>query len=637
MARTVLIAEPHAPTLELLQHMLAQAGYRVLAADEPGRALEACVSERPDAVLLAADLPRYQGSTLGKLLRATESGTRLPLLAVDKGHLGKARGVGSVLDLMVNAYLADATKRDEILGRLDQLISAAAVAPRPTTGVAATLGRSPVASGEMKSRALPSHLHSWYRLARDGVLVFAHRELTRRVYFVRGAPANYDSSARQDSLASWLGDRGIITEAQHQELLSMVAGGELSPGAALVAIGAVEAGEPLLALLRDWARAKISQALAMSEGRFSFYAGDEFASEVPSIDLPALAPIYEAVRLSWPTKSFASALGPHMKEYPARSPDFARELPALGLSTADLSLALSLTGQRTLREVLADSKDLKHALALLWYLSTVQVLSYSPAPRDAGSQSGVALPAQPASRKRRKALPAAKAAELGDEAVKILTASYFRALGLDITAGSEEVERAYHDAATRFHPDSYAEFELGPMGDLLASVLDKLSAAYRVLSDEAKRKAYVSFLLGRAEVARAETPNVEAEVELKRGENLMRKGDWSGALTAFERAVSLNAREPEYYSYLAWATFKAGPGDAAHRAKSALKLIKKALAINPTLERPQIIAAIIEDEIGDPAEARKLLFKLLKSCPGCLLAKKVLQGINRRRGAGEKA
>jgi len=146
----------------------------------------------------------------------------------------------------------------------------------------------------------------------------------------------------------------------------------------------------------------------------------------------------------------------------------------------------------------------------------------------------------------------------------------------------------------------------------------------------------VTYLMSRADLPRASAPNVEAEIELKRGEALMRKGSWRGALSAFERAVGFNAREPEYYSFLAWATFKAGEGTPEQRARAALKLIKKALTMNPSLERPQVIRAIIEDETGDSAEARRTLLKLLKERPGCELAKKVLQGLSKRHGAGER-
>lgn len=632
---TVLVVEPHLPTRELLTSTISQHGYRVLAADEPSRALEQCISERPDALLVAVDLPRYQGATLGKLVRATEAGARVPILAIDKAHLGKAKGVGAILDLMVNGYLADASREQELLARLAQLIAAAAGAPRPTRGIAATLSRAPVLTGELRARTLPTHLYSCYRLQRDGVLVIAHRELARRVYLLKGAPVNYDSNARHDSLGVWLLERGTLTSQAHGEMLGLMRDDALSPGAALVAIGAVEPGEPLLALLRDYARAKIIEAYATPQGRYGFHAGAEFSDEIPTLELAALGPLYHSARGTWPVKAFAAPLAPNMKSYPSRSPDFAQILPSLGLGTGDLKLALTINGHQTLRELLAGCRDLRHSLALLWYLSLVEAVRFERQPTHSAATAGFAIQ-ESAPARRRKPLPEEKANELREEAIRILTASYFRVLGLDITADAEAVEKAFHEVATRFHPETYAEFDLGPIEDLLSSVQDRVSAAYRVLSDGEKRKAYVSYVLSRAEVSRAGTPHPGAEIELKRGENLMKRGDWRGALNSFEQAVSLNPREPEYYSFLAWATFKAGVGGLADRGRAALKLLKKAVAMNPTLERPQVIRAIVEDELGDPGGARRTLLKLLKTNPDSVLAKKTLQGLSKRRGAGER-
>jgi tetratricopeptide (TPR) repeat protein len=220
-------------------------------------------------------------------------------------------------------------------------------------------------------------------------------------------------------------------------------------------------------------------------------------------------------------------------------------------------------------------------------------------------------------------------AELRDAAVKIITGSYFKVLGLDISADTEAVEKAYHDVATRFHPDSYPEYDVGDIKDLLDSVQDKLSASYRVLSIAEKRKAYLQYLLSRLDVGRAGELNVDAEIAIKRGEAALRRRDHRSALAAFEEAITINPREPEYYSYLAWATYHAGSGDKVSRAKAAQKLVKKALGFNPVLERALVISAIIDGETGDTAGARKKLLKVLEMNGQSKLAKAALKKVQR--------
>ncbi|HEY3448068.1 MAG TPA: response regulator [Myxococcales bacterium] len=625
MAQRILVVEHHAPTRDLLGEILGQAGYQVLAMAEAARALEAFSCERADALVVAVDLPRLQGSTLGKLLRAQEGGARLPIVAVDRGHLGKAQGVGAILELQANAYVSGANQPKELLAKLAQLLAGAARAPRPLGGIAATLARPPVSSGEMKARTLPSLVVSWHRLARDGVLVIAHHELTRRVFLSGGAPVACDSTSPQDAAARQLAAAGLLTNEQHEKVLDLQRDPQISLRSALVAIGAAVEGEKVTALLQRGAGAQVAQAYGMLEGRFGFYAGTEFAHEVPELPIPALSPLLEGARRSWPARAFVSALAPHLGRFVRRSASFGTDLPALQLSTADLKFALALDGSQTLRQLLSNPGELGHALPLLWFLSLAGAVEHLDEPAGTPGSS----PATPG--RRKKSLPAETAVQLQSEAVRVMTTSYFGALGLDVTADLEDVEKAWREASSRLHADRFSEYELGPIADLLASVQDKLGAAHRVLSDEKRRKEYVAYLLSRADAPRLAAPHVEAEIALKRGERRMKEGDWSGARQAFEKAVELNPREPEYYGWLAWATFQEGQGPRPERAKVALRHVRKALSLNPTLHRLQVIAAILSAEAGDAAKARGQLLKLLQSTPDSELAKKALQALNRKR------
>jgi tetratricopeptide (TPR) repeat protein len=253
-------------------------------------------------------------------------------------------------------------------------------------------------------------------------------------------------------------------------------------------------------------------------------------------------------------------------------------------------------------------------------------VSFSSTPVSTGP--GEVEPEAIAPRKR-KPLPTETETSLRDGAVKIITGSYFRCLGLDIAADSEAVERAYHELAARFHPDTYAEYDTSEMTDLLESVQDKLSAAYRVLSVVSKRKAYLQYLMSRMDVGRSTTVNVDAEIILRRGEAALKRKQYRTALIHFEEVVTLNPQEPEYYSYLAWATFLAGTGPREDRAKAAQKVLRKALSLNPYLERALIISAIIDSEMEDASGARKKLLKVLELNPHSQLAKAALRKVGR--------
>ena len=382
--KTLLLAESHPPTREHLTAVLSQAGYTVRAVSEPGPALEHFVADNPALVVVSVDLPRLDGAHVGHLIRNNSMGSRVPIVAIDKGHLGRARGVASVLDLKVNAYVADPLKPGELVGRLQSLAAAAVQQNAALKGVRAMLVRPAELGGDLKGFPLPAVLMGLYRQRREGVLVVAHRDLTRRIFFARGGAVSYDSSARSDALPGYLLQRQVVTAAQAERVVEAL-GARLRIGAALAEAGVEAAGEELLHLLRDYTAERVAQVIGMREGRYSFYPGDEFQAEVATVDTPALAPVLEGARRSLPLKVVAAPLRAHLDGFPVRSPEFGKHLPSMGLNTEDLKIAMQINGRIALRDLLAHGRgDLRRGYSLLWFLKLVGGVDFSPVPVASG-------------------------------------------------------------------------------------------------------------------------------------------------------------------------------------------------------------------------------------------------------------
>jgi DNA-binding NarL/FixJ family response regulator/tetratricopeptide (TPR) repeat protein len=632
--KRILVVDGHAPTRELLERRLSGDGFEVSAAEDPRGAWEAFAALWPAAVVLAADLPHAEARALAQRIREVDP--RHLLLVVDKAHLGRAAGVQEVLDLHANAYVADATSR-ELPERLRQLMAQSAPGRRAdllTPGTSRVLERAPAEQGDVRPGELPEVLLRLWRAGADGILEVQDRDRTRRLFLLRGSPVAFESDVRAESLGRWLVAGGNLSEAQYQASLDVRAAGEISEGAALVAAGALAPGEPLRAALRAHLCAMVSLLAALREGRWRLRPGADFFGEVPAVDVPALAPILDGVRAALPTRHFAQALKGELHAYPARSPGFPRLVPAMALGSADLRLALALTGRVTTRAFLEERRaGLRDALPLLWFLERVGAVAFHPAPVEAGDAPRQA-DAAPVPARRRKPLPEERARDLRQAALEVLPGSYFRALGVDISADIDEIERAYHEAATRFHPDSFAAYDVGPLEDLLAQVQEKLGAAYRVLANEEKRRAYLAFLLAREATEtgrRREAPVPEAEVALKRGERALRERRVPDAVTAFQEAVQRNAREPEYLALLAFAVLHDARAPEEERPRSAARLARRALALDPDCVRAQIVLALSEMAGGDVGEARKRLLAALRAAPGNALARRALALVNQAR------
>ncbi len=191
---------------------------------------------------------------------------------------------------------------------------------------------------------------------------------------------NYDSSERKDALPGFLVERKIATPAQAERVVEALGSG-LRIGAALADAGVEAAGEELLQILRDYTRDRLAQLIGMREGRFAFYGGDEFQREVATVEIPALAPVLEGARRAMPLKALATPLRKHLDEYPVRSPDFGKDLPAMGLDTEDLKIAMQVNGRLLLRDILAHGRgELRLSFSLMWFLRLAGGVTFSPTP-----------------------------------------------------------------------------------------------------------------------------------------------------------------------------------------------------------------------------------------------------------------
>ncbi len=627
--KRILLAEAHGPTREFVERRLRDHGFEVVAADSAGVAWERFAADRADVAILGADLE--DAAWLSGRLR--ESAPRLLLIAADKKHLGRAGGVRSVIDLHPNAYVADPTGR-ELTDHLARLLSQAgeerAEVEETSPGIAAVLARPPKARGDVRPGSLGALLFQLWRTGAEGVLHVSHRESTRRVFVLRGAAVDYDSDVRSESLGRWLLETGRIGEEQYLASLDARVSGHLSAGAALVASGALEPGDELYGTLRSHVLAMVARCVGLRGGKWRFHRGSEFTSDVQALEIPPLAPILQGARAFLPLRHFAEVLRPVQHAYPARTAGFQHLLPAMALTTSDLRLALDMDGRTSVRAFLeARPRALKETYALLWFLSLVGAIAFHPAPAQAD-----AFVLREAAPPRKRPLPEDRAEALRQAALQILPGSYFKALGVDITAGVDEVERAYHHAASRFHPDSFAEFDLGGLEDLLAQVQDKVSAAYRVLSVDEKRKAYLAYLLARhaGETGRRR-PDVDAEAEIafKRGELALRERHFSRAVEAFREASERCPKEPEYLAMLAFALLRDPATDREGRPRASERAARKALALDPECVRALISLALAQEALDDVPAARRHLLAALKIAPANLVAKRALQRLNRVR------
>lgn len=617
----ILLAETHVPTREIVQKRLADSGFDVVLTDV-GAAPGAYAIERPDAVVLAVTSPG--AAEAAKALRLIDP--RLVLVALDHGHLEEPLGADAVASLKASAYVKTPLGR-ELADRLSLLIGQATAARARLTGVAALLARPQAAGGEVTPGVVARLIHQVWRSTSDGVLVLEGESGERRIFFLRGTPVAVESSAPVEALAGWFDATGRLDETARDAVQDAVAGG-LSAGAALIAAGVVEPGEGLQAALRAHVRSLLVTSIGARTGRWRFHVGDEFTAQFQPVEVLPLAPLLEGARAHLPVKHFADALKAVLDAAPVRTAECAKLITLVGLGFSDQRLLSALDGKITTKGFLEARKaDLKEALSLLWFLSLIGALVFHETTAGAsGEQPSGGGPAR-----ARPPLPPDRAEAVRQAALRILPGTYFHALGVDIAADSDEVDRAYREVAERFHPDAFSDWEVGDLNDLLLSVQDKVTASHRVLSSEEKRRQYLSFLLLKFELTGVRSPGIvlDAELALKRGERALRARRNEEAVGSLRQAVELNPLEPEYLAMLGFAELHAPGQSAGDRASAALAAAGRALELDPGHPRALVVMALAEALAGRRDAARQAGRRAVKAHPASELAQRALARVSR--------
>ena len=314
----------------------------VIEAADGEEGLACFVEHAPDLLVVDLLLPRVDGLTLCRQVRARPEGSERPIIAVS-GVYKEPRVVSqlaaeqiellakpvdlAVLTRKVLATIKPLSRGDGLAeprwtkdaagvagptGRTrgapsgtgggdardlaeppatsaDQAGAGAATAPH---GPALVTGEQPAAplpdfdfSAPFKGQLDRLNLGTLLILAREaratGTLKIQRGRVKKAVFIVEGRPIYVDSNLRNETLGAYLVAKGELQENDLNAAMKQARSGGTKLGTALVALGFVDE-RTLQAGLRAQTRIKTVSALRWSDGLFSFTPGDEFRASVPA-------------------------------------------------------------------------------------------------------------------------------------------------------------------------------------------------------------------------------------------------------------------------------------------------------------------------------------------------------------------
>ncbi len=218
------------------------------------------------------------------------------------------------------------------------------------------------------------------------------------------------------------------------------------------------------------------------------------------------------------------------------------------------------------------------------------------------------------------------------KAAVVETQNLFEVLEIPLTAAKDEVKQAYFIAAKRYHPDRLVSMGLESLRSDVEKIFRRVSEAYGTLFDDARRNEYKT-TLGRPKeddaAAHAKAVKMlEAEMALRRGEVLLKKNDFLGAIHEFEQSVNLDPQNGENLAFLTWARVCANQTTFA----DAKGLFNQAVKLSPRCAQAYYYLGLCLKEEKDIDRAYGMFKKAHELNSRLLDAEREMRVINMRKG-----
>jgi Flp pilus assembly protein TadD len=193
--------------------------------------------------------------------------------------------------------------------------------------------------------------------------------------------------------------------------------------------------------------------------------------------------------------------------------------------------------------------------------------------------------------------------EISSRFEEIEDLDYYQLLNIDVKAKPDAIKASYLQAAKRYHPDALAKAGLDDETRRQANnVFARISRAYSVLSNQRQRAEY-------DEAQRSDEGPIDAErlanaeSLFRKGEVLLRSGNFAGAIEFLHPAVELWPDESDYCSALGWALYRKMPSEPV----LARKQLERAIALSPKNATAIHRLSIAVRSMGEDEKADSLL------------------------------
>jgi len=488
--------------------------------------------------------------------------------------------------------------------------------------------------GSLAERSLPVLLLDLARTGASGILHLDADGTPAEIEIAEGRPVRCGPDGTSPGVVDWLLEQGELAADAAERANTTARTKGCTPEQALLGLKLIGPAV-LVAALRAVAARRLVTLGRHETGTFRFESAERPPEGAAALRADPLPIAQEIVETHWRPDRMLQELGEWSAGHVQLTEAGAEIAERLAARDGVAELLSKLDGTAALWGLLG-SASRSGPIAALWVLARVGAIEIAPdsaekedpasqadthsdpvvtdaAARAPEAEIEIVLASGPDSTDgpSPEAAPAAAgpgaeddvAAELRAQILgrheQLKTIDHYTLLGIERDASAGQIKRAYLQSAKRFHPDSLAKLGLQEIKPEAGAVFAQIAKAQATLSDPDSRREYDAGLDGHHEVDAAQI--AQAEILFRKGEMLMRAGNFREAIDYVEASAELWPEDPAYHAAFGWCLYKNFPPDEA-RARDELQ---KAIELDDDFAEAHLRLGIVLKTLGDGDGAAK--------------------------------
>ena len=400
--------------------------------------------------------------------------------------------------------------------------------------------------GNIREFSLPRVLAYLNRNRKTGTLIVSTHAFTKKIYFDKGDAIFAASSYEDDRLGEMLIRAGKITIDQYEKSVKVLKTTTKRQGAILVELGYLKPKD-LFWGVKYQVKEIIYSLFSLDIAEYKFLEDQIPENEVITLKMSIGNLIYEGVKRVSNLFKMKHEL-PDMDAVLQLSADPAVLFQDIEFSSEDKAMLSIIDGKKTITEVIESSSlgsfEALKTLYTLWSVGTIEEKEkVEEKPEETVTVEEILNPVS----------------EEEEAFVKRVNKMYARLdrlspnelLDIEENSDDDTIRRQYYRLAKEFHPDRHFNSDDPAIKDKLPVIFDAITQAYTSLRKHEEKREY-SHASRRVQGEEIVTPQ-NAEGQFRRGVEEFKKGNFPGAVYAFEWAVKLNEKNAKYWSHLSLA------------------------------------------------------------------------------------